>query len=365
MHPRPLIPVMFLLLFLGGRLVQAQPDTLSHAATPWFISLNYRTGENRPHRPIIKNLTYPYRGVDLKLGWQSIGKKRWQQAYRYPSYGIGFNWNTFKTDVLGEPFAAYFFTNFPQLTLPRARLDLEVDLGLSYGIHPYDAELNPNNFSTGSAFNAFFGLYLEQTFRLGKHVDLFVSEGFTHYSNGALGWPNLGLNIPSLKAGLRVYPQAVPVKEKQFSNDFKGYWQLTTNLGTGIKTLWAPRPLYKEYLIAPTLYYRPSYKRRVGMGFELAYNEAVHGVWDKRHYTGTQLLTYAMYAAHEFVVERFTIVAQFGIYLYNMPSDKFYFERIGMGFYLTEHTRLVLNLKAHYFKAEYVETGLVFDLNFK
>jgi hypothetical protein len=360
-----LIPVFFLLLIVTCSQLPAQTNTISNPATPWFFSMNYRTGENRPHRPIIKNLTYPYRGLDLKLGWQSIGKQQWQQAYRYPSYGVGLNWNTFKTEVLGDPVAVYFFTNFPQFTTPWARLDLEIDLGLSYGIHPYDPVNNPNNFSTGSAVNAFFGLYLEQSFHLGKYADLFISEGFTHYSNGALGWPNLGLNIPTLKAGLRFHPRQEPVLEKQFSNDFKGYWQLTTNLSAGIKTLWAPQPLYHEYLIAPTLYYRPSYKRRVGLGFELAYNEAVHGVWDKRNYTGTQLLTYAVYAAHEFVIERFTVVAQFGIYLYNMPSDKFYFERIGLGYYLTDHTRLVLNLKAHYFKAEYVETGLVFDINFK
>lgn len=359
------ISLITLLLLFAIQQLSAQILYDSLPSTPWFVSVNNRTGENRPHRPVIQNLTYPYRGVDVKLGWQSIGKQRWQQAYRYPSYGVGLNWNTFKTEVLGEPVAAYFFTNFPQITLPWARLDLEVDLGLSYGIHPYDAIKNPHNFSTGSAVNAFFGLYLEQSFHLGKHVDLFISEGFTHYSNGALGWPNLGLNIPSLKAGLRVHPQPKPRLEKRYANDFKGYWQLTTNFGTGIKTLWAPEPYYKEYLVAPTLYYRPSYKRRVGLGFELAYNEAVHGVWDKRNYTGTQLLTYAVYAAHEFVIERFTVVAQFGIYLYNMPSDKFYYERIGMGYYLTEHLRLVLNLKAHYFKAEYVETGLVFDLNFK
>ena len=128
--------------------------------TPYFYSINYRTGNNKPHREVIKNLTYPYRGVDLKFGWQTIGKQPWQVAYRYPSFGVGINWNTFKTDIIGEPVAAYFFTNFPQITTKWARLDLEVDLGLSYGINPYDSITNPNNFATGTATNVFFGLFL-------------------------------------------------------------------------------------------------------------------------------------------------------------------------------------------------------------
>lgn len=334
----------------------------SDSKTPFFFSLDYRTGKNKPHRPIIANLTYPYRGVEFKMGWQTLGKQPWQQAYRYPSFGIGVNWNTFKTDVLGDPFAAYFFTNFPQVTLPWARLDLEVDFGASYGIHPYDSITNPHNYSTGSAINVIFGLYLEQSFDVGKHIDLFVSEGFTHYSNGALGFPNLGLNIPSLKFGVRYQPNFVERIPKSPRESFHPKWQINTYLGTGMKTLFTPTPYYHEYLVAPTLYLRTSYKRRVGIGYELAYNEAIRGIYEQRNYTGKQLITSAIYASHEFIIERFTVVTQFGIYVKNQPSDKFYYERIGMGFYLTPSIRMVLNLKAHYFKAEYVETGLIFDL---
>lgn len=350
-------------LFFGMFFTFSNSSAQTPLKTPSFFSVNFRTGENRPHRPIIKNLTYPYRGVDLKMGWQSIGKQYWQQSFRYPSYGIGVNWNTFKTDVLGDPFAAYFYTNFPQITTKWARLDLEVDLGLSYGIHPFDSVTNPNNYSTGTAINAIFGLYLEQSFNLGKHLDLFVSEGFTHYSNGALGFPNLGLNIPSLKFGVRYQPNYREKIPKTISPPFETKWQINTYLGTGIKTLYFPTPYFREYLIAPTLFIRPSYKRRLGLGFELAYNESIRGSYHKRDYAGMQLVTSAVFAAHEFIIERFTIVTQFGIYLKNQPASTFYYERVGMGFYLTPSTRIVLNLKAHYFKAEYVETGIVFDLN--
>ena len=362
-YKNPVIPIslLFILLFFGVKHTVAQ----NVHKTPYYFSLDYRTGENKPHREVIRNLTYPYRGIDLKFGWQTIGKQPWQVAYRYPKFGIGLNWATFKTDVIGTPYALYFFTNFPQISTKWADLDLNVELGLSHGIHPYDSISNPNNFSTGSNFNAYFGFYLEQLVHLGKHVDAFVSEGFTHYSNGALDYPNLGLNIPSLKFGVRYQPNYEEKRDKGLKPEFERNWTLVTNVGGGARTWNAPTLDYRELLISPAIYYQPGYKRRVGLGLEMAYNESIRIVYGREDEKGKELLTYAVFAAHEFLIKRFTIVTQFGIYLYNMPSDKFYYERIGIGFYLTPSTRVVLNLKAHYFKAEYVETGLVFDLKFK
>lgn len=355
------IAILFFLFAISLSYTFAQTEI----KTPYFYSINLRTGKNKPHREVIKNLTYPYRGVDLKFGWQTIGKQPWQVAYRYPSFGIGINWNTFKTEIIGEPIAAYFFTNFPQITTPWARLDLEVDFGLSYGINPYDSITNPKNFATGTATNVFFGLFLEQSFDIDKHFDLFISEGFTHYSNGALSYPNLGLNIPLLKFGVRYHPQLEEKQNIELKPEFTKRWSIITTIAGGTKKLFAPTPNYNQLYIAPSIYYQPSYKRRVGIGYEIAYNEAIVGRESKKDYPFESLLSQAVFVAHEFIIERFTLNTQFGIYLKNMPSDKFYYERIGLGFYLSPSTRIVLNLKAHYFKAEYIETGFVFDLNSK
>jgi hypothetical protein len=331
--------------------------------SPLFFCLDYRTGENVPHREIIKNLRYPYRGIDLKVGWQTIGKKDWQRAFRYPSLGVGINWNTFKTEILGNPVAIYFFTNFPQVSTRWFRIDLEVDFGLSYGINPYNKITNPNNFSTGSTVNSIFGLYLEQSFHILHQTDLFVCEGLSHYSNGALGWPNLGLNIPSLKFGIRyLCDKPVYIKNNE-KPKFKRDFSIVTYLGGGTKKLFAPTPSYNEILISPSLFYRTGFKRRVGFGFEVAYNEAIIGLNPNKEFTVGNLMTYGIHLSHEFIINRFTILSQFGIYLKNKPSDTFYFERVGIGYYLGKNVRLVLNIKAHFIKAEYLEAGLTYDLN--
>jgi hypothetical protein len=362
-HRLLLKTVGFILLFLFSLTGFSQIESTK----PFFISMNFRTGENVPHREVIKNLRYPYRGIDLKWGWQTIGDKDWQRAYRYPSLGVGVNWNTFKTEILGEPVAAYFFTNFPQLTTPWCRLDLEVNFGLSYGINPYDKISNPKNFSTGSSLNSIFGLYLEQSFHVSPQFDLFVCEGLTHYSNGALGYPNLGLNIPSLKFGVRHLSEKPVYLRKESNPSVKKNFSIITYLGAGTKKMDAPTPSYNELLISPSLYYRAGYKRRVGVGFEVAYNQSIKWLYKysnpNKEYSIEDLMTYAVHLSHEFIISRFTILTQFGVYLKNQPTDKFYFERLGFGYYFGKNVRIVLNVKAHYIKAEYIEAGLTYDLN--
>lgn len=341
--------------------------------TPYFVQLSHVRGENKPHRPIIANLTYPYRGAEVKIGWQSVGKQPWQVAYRYPSYGIGFNLSTFETEVLGVPAALFFFTNFPQINSKRFNLNLDVNFGLSYGINPYDKISNPRNFSTGSTVNAFFGIYLEQSFHIDKKFDITISEGLTHYSNGAMGYPNLGLNVfPTIKIGIRDC-HAVPEKlNKGLKPQFNRNWQFNIYVGGGRKTLFNANTFYHELVFSPSIYYRVGYKRRIGIAYDIIYNEAITGIWTRADEKGTELITQAALFSHEFIINRFTILTQAGVYVDNLPFDKDVFHRfdkdciisrLGIGYYLTPWARLVLNLKAHYIKAEYIETGIIFDIN--
>lgn len=332
--------------------------------SPVFYSINYRYGQNKPHRPIVENLVYPYHSIDVKMGWQTQGNKAWHTAYRNPSFGIGFNYATFNTKTLGNPASLYFFTHFPQYNANWGRMDLNVDFGFSYGIHPYNKETNPGNFSTGSKTNAFFGLYLEQSFNIGRHYDVFLAGGFTHYSNGALNWPNLGLNIPSVKVGMRYQPKASKVYRTK--PEFERKFTFSTYIGGGsMFTFSSDTITYRSVLIQPSLNYRVGYKHRVGIGYEFAYNEGyrIHWSQERQNASGKELQFHSVFASHEFLIERFTILTQLAIYLGNHPvDDKNYYERIGFAYYVTPWMRAALNLKAHYIKAEYVELGLIFDI---
>jgi hypothetical protein len=329
----------------------------------FFYSLNSRTGKNVPHRKEIMHLDYPYNGIEFKMGWQTTGTTQWQQAYRYPSLGIGFNWNTFHTNILGNPAAAYAFSSFPLFRLGPLRFDIETNLGLSYGINPYDEVANPLNTAIGSPLNGFFGLYFEQTFFWDKQLQLFVSEGFSHYSNASLGYPNFGLNVPSLKVGVRYHPGVTDLQKTDFA-PVTDNWSLVSMLYSGQREM-MDKKKYIELALNQSVYYRKRYKNRFGLGYELAYNEA-RGARSKVQANGVtfgDLITGAVFLTHEFMIERITLLTQIGVYAFNIPADTFYFERIGIGFRVLPKTRLLMNLKAHYFKAEYLEFGIAYDLS--
>lgn len=364
--------ILYILLLYFGFLtnfVLAQ----SEIKTPYFVQLSHIRGENKPHRPVIANLTYPYRGAEIKIGWQSIGKQPWQVAFRYPSYGLGFNYSTFETEVLGVPASLFFFTTFPQINSKLININLDVNFGLSYGINPYNKISNPQNFSTGSSINAFFGIYLEQSIHIDKKFDIVVSEGLTHYSNGAMGYPNLGLNVfPTLKIGFRDHQFDRVKLNKDLQPQYKRNWQFSLYIGGGVKTLFAAKPLYRELVLQPSIYYRPSYKRRIGLSYDIIYNEAITGIWTRSDESGRELITQSVLLSHEFLIKRFTILTQIGMYVVNLPFDKVAYSRydidsivsrLGIGFHLSPWAKIVLNLKSHYIKAEYIETGLVFNLN--
>ncbi len=324
-----------------------------------FFSLNYRVGQNRPHREVISHLDYFYHGVEAKVGWQTLGKTRWQQAYRFPSLGIGANWNTFNNPVLGEPGAVYFFVSFPQFRHGIFRFDLETNMGLSYGLNPYDPVTNPENFAVGSPLNAYFGIYLEPSFRIAPKVDLFLAGGFSHYSNATMNYPNLGLNVFMLKAGIRYQPAVSPFEARE-KITIPHDWLLGFTLFTGMKKLTTPTPTYYQLGFAASVNKRLSYKNLVIMGYETAYNQATQAMYWDRTLSFSELVSHAVYAGHEFLIDRFSIGTLFGIYLKHRPTDKFYYERVYAAYEIVHGVKATLGLKAHYVKAEYLELGIAY-----
>lgn len=330
----------------------------------FYIDADYFVGQNKPHRPEIKNLVYSCSGFDIRAGWQSNGNKLWHKAYRNPSYGVGFNYNQFETPIIGTPLSLYFFSTFPMVRYRFLQLNFSYNLGISHGINPYNAETNPYNKATGTRNNVFGGINVDEEFSITRNISIFAQQGFTHYSNGTLGFPNLGLNAPMLKVGARYYvSQKEPYQKEKIKVDEKP-WGGSFMLVTGAKKL---RPeqswhYYKEIGLIPVLTKRLSYKNRVGVGGEFLFNQAVRGKYLDKELSTSQIITAAVNVQHEFLIEKFSVLTQFGIYLHNQPSSTFYYERLGVSYSFIQHMRLGLSLKAHYVKAEYVELSLCYDL---
>jgi len=116
----------------------AEKDSIS-TKNQLFIEPRVDWGKVIPTNDFIRYQNSNHDGIDdyfsysLRLGWQTKGKKLWQQLYGYPKYGIGVYSAIFKeTSDLGYPIAVYGFFNAPFFRVNRFSLNYELGLGLTF-----------------------------------------------------------------------------------------------------------------------------------------------------------------------------------------------------------------------------------------
>ena len=87
-----------------------------------YLHLNYHSGSFWTRSEYLKEaFDEPYKAIELRLGFQSTGKKFWQQYHRYPKYGIGMHCSDLVKDpadtAIGNPFSLFIFYSGPILAI--------------------------------------------------------------------------------------------------------------------------------------------------------------------------------------------------------------------------------------------------------
>lgn len=76
-------------------------------------------------------------------------------------------------------------------------------MGITYNLEEYNDENNPINDAFGARAAVYFGLDFNFAYRFTRELDLTYGVGFTHFSNGNLYEPNLGLNLLGFAIGMK------------------------------------------------------------------------------------------------------------------------------------------------------------------
>ncbi|MBZ5855628.1 acyloxyacyl hydrolase [Flavihumibacter profundi] len=198
--------IFILCLFLSFNVSAQSDSTVStdpNYGTFRFFSIKLHAGKNFYTGASLTNeLKHGYGAIELRTGWQSKGKKHWENQYNYPAYGIG--WYTGyvgDVDIFGQPNALFGFITFP---ITRGKLNsfhIEPALGFTFNLKPYNRDHNSINDAIGSKFAIYFSLHGGGQYRLNREVDLLYGIDFTHFSNGRTVTPNLGLNMAGFSLG--------------------------------------------------------------------------------------------------------------------------------------------------------------------
>jgi hypothetical protein len=242
-------------------------------------------------------------------------------------------------------------------------------MGIGYITRKYDLETNPTNNAIGSHFNAKVTLKLTAT----KYFNRYSLGGgleISHFSNGAMTYPNLGLNLPSvflqigfLNSSRTNYHSKswdeVDLLEKREKN------LLISAIGT-VKQVRANPNLPKRY---PVVGLRGTYQKQFSRfwslegSIDLLHNESNLYVYPDSNFTRSDVLQIGIYGGASYKFYKSEIMMGLGYYARDIinPLGRLY-NKIGYRYYFTDYVFGLFNVRANLGKADFFEFGIGYKI---
>lgn len=350
---------------VGARLApaqQLQPE--SFPAGPWVVGAYAQGSFILAHTPAIKHLAVSHpTGVELNLQRQTNGSAPWHAWYKYPKVGLALVYYDYHNSVLGRSFAATTYINKSFIRTPRQELNFRLGTGLAYFHNPFSLETNHKNTIISSRLNATLQLRFEYDVAVAEHLGVLLGLGLNHYSNGATTKPNFGINLPTVFVGLNYHqqrpfrPHAVPANDTP-ADLGRNFLNLSTSLGFKQRSP-IDRQKYLVNSVSVIVGRRVGRKSNLLAGLDGFYDRSL--LAEQRDTARTtdnlpDVKKAGVMVGHELLLGRLAFVTHLGFYLYNpYKSNKFYYERIGLKYHVTEQLFGAVDLKVHRGSADVIE----------
>ena len=315
----------------------------------------------------VVNSSY-YNGLEIRYGWQKRDPNGiYNRLYRYPTIGAGWYASTFHNDDVGKPNAVFFYFNVP-LTFQRTRkltVSYTGAFGISYNFNPYDSINNPSNIFIGTYRNCYSHLGFNLEYHFAPKFIVMASAGFKHFSNGSFKKPNYGINLFPVAIGLRYKFSNYSHEEQDFPvTPFIKHNQFNVKIAAGSKNYDIGGDNYLKLTLG--IYYQRqiSYKYRIGLGLDAFYSAGAGFRNETDEIDYSKSFSCAVVGSWEWVLNR-VVYFPIGLAYYlhrNIENDEIlpYYERIGIGFRLTEHLKAGLTVKAHGSSADMLEWTIAY-----
>jgi len=348
---------------------QAQ-DTTSASV---IVGVRSNWGFIIPHSRKIEDLSHtnPW-GIEMDINWHLIKKETWQYCFCYPRTGFSLLYTNFSNpEVIGGAFALYpFIEPFISAEKPFS-LSIRFGMGPAYMTKIYDPEKNPENFFNSSHLSFIVVLNMGFNYRISQNMNLRIAGNYNHISNGGIKQPNLGINFPTINAGLdwslspayfpdrKKDPKLVPIPEK-FRFDIYLF-------GTGK----IDGKNSKNYIISGL---GVNFSERIGRinamtcGVEWITDGEIKYLAEQNQITNKygEIIDHhraGILFGHELLLGRFIFSQQMGFYFYSPfePLDAVY-QRYGISFKISDQVFTGINIKAHRHVADFLDlrTGITF-----
>ena len=159
---------------------------------PAGTEMGFGAGYVLPHRSLMQHLITDHsKHISVAYGKNMIGG--WTEGRNAKGMhwqGIEMGWTNLGGEALGSIVSALWITRFPASKRGKG----EVGVGLGWSSRPWDVVDAPSSVAISTRWNA--GLHAAWSMLLleGERHAWIIKARFTHFSNGALSLPNLGVN---------------------------------------------------------------------------------------------------------------------------------------------------------------------------
>lgn len=316
-----------------------------------------------PHRPDIRYLINRHiPQYNLNVGYQTKGKKDWQNHWGFPEIGFGLYYaNLGNPDVLGTSKAAYLYFDAPIFSEKFFAFNFFLGLGSAYLSKPFNYQTNPTNIAIGTHFNIYANVNFETQLRMPKFV-YFVDLGINHYSNGGSKKPNLGLNIPAVSLGVK-YKKSNFSKTKGMGRYFNPFYDLQILQSVTVR---APefsvsqKPLLLT-TISVDLGKYVSNRSRFGVGLEFMYDaNAVYNFEYANNYstTSNDYFSAGVHLSYAAVIGNVQFTFQELYFFYRKYNFYKQWQRYGFRVFLGQRIALGATLSTYFFQALFIEPSI-------
>lgn len=336
----------------------------------WRFELAINLSRIIPHRSYFLADVDEFTGIlDLDVSHRVSGAKPWHVYYSYPEFGAMLSLAKFgNSDVFGSAIGVlpYLRWNWPKKSKDWS-LFLKLGFGLGYVSKGFDEIDNPGNNAISTKLNNYSRLEFGWNKKLRKKTELALAISASHFSNANVSQPNLGLNLISVKAGLRwgagdepsVLPSLVIFSPPKWRVFARASWGMTTGDISGANadhvcsfSVYGARSLGQSHIVQLGINYEHLWPIRTFLIEQADENlKQASKVW--------------MHVGYEYLMDQLGLVVQAGVYLYDpVISRPSMANRFGFNFYPTgsygkkKTFYLGAYLKSHSARADYPEVVL-------
>ncbi|MBQ1655526.1 MAG: acyloxyacyl hydrolase [Bacteroidales bacterium] len=366
-----IISILFLLAGFAGNAAAQNVSFYAGRSKTWYDSRYYPAlfGEN---------VAPAFPTFDVKLGWTDYSSSPYASICKYPEVGVGFQLDCLESvkaangPGMGNIYSLYGYIDRPLLVFRNFSLGYSGEFGAGFMFNNrYDPVTNPWNVVISTPVNAHISLGVQALFTVTPKYDAGIGFFFNHHSNGAVSFPNYGLNAfeIALRVGMKSPRSEEELHREPVDDGFKRRFQFGVQLSSGIMSneanywknieendTWV-NDRYFKYALELNALYRYCRTHASGLGFDLFLTPFCDKIAESDGRGETyDPVSYGFSLLHEMSYYNFSMMVGLGRYLYHndgLARNKKLYQLVNLKYRFPQlgniYTGIVL--KAHKFKA--------------